>query len=373
MTVKRFFRDLYLAARAVPLAAAGALFKKERASGISPCSILAIRIDRIGDLIVSLPALKALKLTFPEARMTVLAAEENVSLLKIFPWIDEVIAYRGFTAAIRMLRDRRFDLAIDLLMDYTLRTALLAALSGSKLTVGFDVSGRGCCFGLKVASTERKKHVSLYMLDLAGMVADHFNRRLDKAIEVDFSIPSEDREFAGSLIKNSGINEKDIIIGVHPGGHYASQCWPIERFARLADMVMEEFGAKILIMGSAGERSLVDGMAGMMKGAAVKIMGLPLDKLAALIAETDLFVCNNSGPWHIACAIGIPTVSTMGPTDYHIWWPVKRGHIVLKKEMSCSPCDLAVCSRHDCMKMISIEDMARGVRAQIRRINEGRG
>lgn len=364
MTAKRLLRDVYLAVRAVPLKVIGAFTKKQRPGGIVPRSILAVRIDRIGDLIVSLPALKALRQSFPEASLTVLAAEKNVLLLKIFPWIDEVIAYKGFISTVRILRKRRFSLAIDLLMDYTLKTALLTVFSGSRFTAGFDIAARGSFFDIKVPSAGRIKHVSLYMLDLAGMVADFFGLHLDKDVDVDFSIPAEERAFAGSLIKKSGADKGSILIGIHPGGHYESQRWPIESFARLADIAVKEFGAKVLIIGSAEENMLVDTMAGMMKEAPIKIIGLSLNMLAAVIAELDLFICNNSGPWHIACVLGIPTVSTMGPTDHNIWSPIKGEHVVIRKELSCSPCDLAVCRRHDCMKTISVSDMAEGLRAQ---------
>jgi heptosyltransferase-2 len=372
MKIKTFFRELYFAARGILLRGIGVFVKKKHPENIAPASILAVRIDRIGDLVVSLPALRLLRQVFPEARISVLVRESNASLLTFFPWMDDVITYRGFLKTVTLLRQRRFDLAIDLLMDYPLKPALLTVFSGSKFTAGFDVAGKGGCFDLALIPSGQKKHVSLYMTDLARAIADAAGRQAGKDLNVEFYVPDEDREFARSLFKDNGIGAGDMVIGIHSGGHYASQRWPVERFARLADMAIKRYGAKIYIIGSLEEKTLIDSMAAMMKGSAVKVIGLPLNRLAALVAITDLFICNNSGPWHIACAFNIPTVSTMGPTDYRIWWPMRGENIVLRKELPCSPCGLAVCLRHDCMKMICLEEMMAAIQTQVEKIKNGK-
>jgi len=368
-----FFKDIYLASRRFPLGMIGIFVKKKGMDEMRPKSLLAIRIDRIGDLMVTLPALKALRRIFPEARISVLAAEENAPLLTVFPWIDEVITYRGFIRTVGLLRKKGFGLAVDFLMDYPLKTALLTLLSGSGFTAGFDIAGRGDCFNLGVVPAGRK-HVSVYMLDLAHAVAkaSFFNGRIDEEARVEFPVPKEDKEYIRSLIEKNGIGQDDMIVGVHPGGHYASQRWPVERFAGLAGRIIKKYNAKVIITGSLGERALIDEMARMMKEGAVKVIGLPLNRLAALVAITDLFICNNSGPWHIACALNKRTVSTMGPTNHHLWWPAGGEHIVIRKGLSCSPCDLAVCGSHACMKMISIEDMMDAAEVQIEKIKNRR-
>jgi ADP-heptose:LPS heptosyltransferase len=103
----------------------------------------------------------------------------------------------------------------------------------------------------------------------------------------------------------------------------------------------------------------------------LEFIGLPLDKVAALIALLKLFIANNSGPLHIACALNVPTVSTMGPTNPFLWWPQGKNHIVVKKEMDCSPCNKPKCTKHACMRSISPEEMMEAVDSQITRIKHG--
>ena len=371
MRIKVICKDIYLGVRRLLLMPLAAVAKPpQSAAGVK--KILAIRIDRIGDLIVTMPALKELKKIFPNAKISLLTTGKNAELLNIFPWIDEVIVYKGFFATAGILRKRGFDLAADFLMDYPIKAALLTYFSGAKFTAGFNVAGRGSCFNLGVYQASDKKHVGLYMLDLVRSIAGAYalKDQIGRDLDAGASIRENDRIYATSLLKENGVSENDIVIIMHPGGHYASQLWPADRFARLADMLIEKYGAKIIIVGSPDERRLIDGLSGMMEKKVADITGLSLDKLAALISLADLFIGNNSGPWHIACALGIPTVSTMGPTDPELWWPVDRRHIVVRRSLACSPCDLPECDRHACMKAITVEEMMEAVRIQLANIEK---
>lgn len=372
MSPKTVCRDMYLGARRILLKLAGVAAKRPDISAEDVKSILAVRIDRIGDLIVSLPALRALKDIFPNAKITVLTAEGNAALLNACPWIDEAMPYKGFIGTAGLLRKKCFDLAIDLLMDYPVRPALLVYMSNSKFTVGFDIAGKGSLFNLRIAPGEEKKHVSYYMLDLARAIArSYMGKNYDLKIPGPvLSVSGGDIDEAVRLLEKKGAAEKDLKIVIHPGGHYESQRWPVENFAALADITVQKFKVKVIIIGSADEEALIDRMMDMMKEPAVKAPGLPLDKLAGLISKACMFTGNNSGPWHIACALGIPTVSTMGPTDPVLWWPIGDNHIVVRKDMPCSPCDRPVCARHDCMKAISVEDMAKAVEDQMGRMEK---
>jgi ADP-heptose:LPS heptosyltransferase len=159
-------------------------------------------------------------------------------------------------------------------------------------------------------------------------------------------------------------------VGIHPGGRYPSQRWPLDKFSQLADMLVKKYKAKILIVGGVGEENLVDKIQAMMQEKAVKIKGLSLDKLVALIAQMDLLICNNSGPLHIAVSLKIPTVSTMGPTDPEQWLPVGSRNLVVRHDLACSPCDLGFCRRHECMNSITVTEMEKMVSLQLDRINK---
>jgi lipopolysaccharide heptosyltransferase II len=330
--------------------------------------ILVIRIDRIGDLVVSLPILKALRCVFPSATISILVRQGNESLLNNFPDVDEVIVYEGFIKTIRRLRKNSFDLAVDPLMDYPIKTALLAHFSKAEFVAGFDIAAKGCFFNIKCKPNLNKQYISQSILDLVRVIA-----KLCSRPDISFAsfypqilILEENKKYLQSFLKEKRVGEEDFLVGIHPGGHFPSQRWPVERFSQLTDRIIQKYKAKVVVIGSKDEEDLVEEMLSLVKEKAIKAIGLPLDKLASLIFLTKLFICNNSGPLHIACAVKTPTVSTMGPTNPVFWWPMGENHIVVKKELNCSPCSKAKCKQHYCMKLISVEDMFEAVSLQIK-------
>ncbi len=368
MNIKAICKGAYLGARQLLLKLISAAVKKPPGpSTVGAKSVLAVRIDRIGDLVVSLAALKHLRNVFPAAKIAVLTTRQNSALLNVFPWIDEVIVYQGFMPTLQLLRKKGFDLAVDFLMDYPLRTALLVYLSKSKITAGFDIAGRGSCFNLSLRPASEKKHVGLYMLDLVQAIAKAYAGRIqrDENPAIEFLIPRYSLEKLESLLRQDGINKGDFVVVIHPGGHYASQRWPIGRFAELADKLMEKYKARIIIIGEHKEKQIIERLSGAMKEKPLKAIGWALDKIAALISLADLFIGDNSGPLHIAVTLGIPTVSTMGPTDPDLWWPKGENHIVIRKKLLCSPCNKAFCRQHECMRLISVEEILGAVEMQI--------
>jgi len=168
-------------------------------------------------------------------------------------------------------------------------------------------------------------------------------------------------DFARSYYTGCGIQDRDILIGIAPGGFYPSQRWPAEKFARLADQAIRRFGAKVLLAAGPHEQGLLRDIVAHMQEKPFVAAGLPLDQLAALISRMNVLVCNNSGPLHIAAGLGVPTVSTMGPTDPLLWQPQGEGQIVIRKQVPCSPCSRGSCRTHRCMEEITVEEMEEGV------------
>ena len=335
-------------------------------------SILVIRNDRIGDLVVSLGALKELKGAFPAARVSVLVRSGNEALLKNIPWIDEAILYDGFFSTMRLLRQRHFDLAIDFFMSYFIKSASLAHLSGAEITAGYDFENRGRFFNIKVKPPQENVHYGRQVLYLVRKILESIPGTEAAAIYenpyLEIPVTVQDRSYVESLLKEKLIYRGDLLIGIHPGGRYPSQRWPLDKFSRLADRLVKRYKAKIVMMGSGEEENMVDKARKMMQERSVEINGLGLDKLAALIARMELLICNNSGPLHIAVSLKVPTVSTMGPTDPHRWNPGGEDHIVIRKGLSCSPCNLGSCPGHRCMEEITIDDMEEAVVVQMEKI-----
>jgi len=333
-------------------------------------SIVVIRIDRIGDTVVSLPAIKALKDMFPACHLAVVLQPQNLLLLENTSWIDELIPYRSFIQSVKLLRKKNFYMAIDFLMDYSLKTALIAFLSKANVRVGFDIEARGRFFNLTVKPGSERKHMSKHILDLIRLVGGACGKIEESIEESDprLFISEQDKFFADEFLKQEGIKSEEILCGLHPGGYFPSQSWTQEGFAELAQRISQKYNARIIIVASAQEKRLVYNLASLMKTKPVLALGLTLDKLASIIARMDIFICNHSGPLHIACALGVPTVSTMGPTDPALWWPHGKDHIVIRHDLPCSPCNFGSCRKHKCMESITVSEMEEAVDAQIGRI-----
>ncbi len=337
--------------------------------------ILLIRLDRIGDLVCSLPAIKVLKDNFPKAKISILVKEETFDLIKDHPFINEAIIWQG----IRRFKRRDWDLAIDLLMVYSLKTAFLCWLSRAKYRLGFDIAGRGIFFNLRVKPKEEKKHMVEHTLDLirslplVANICDPLD--ISKPL---FYLKEDRKEEIKAWLKEKGIYEKDLLFVIHPGGYSPTQRWPEKKFARLIQTLMRNLKVKIVVIGTRKEREIVENVIN--QGADAKpgisniLMAIswPLNRIVALIERADLFVGNNSGPLHIAWVQGKPTVSTMGPTDPELWWPVGKDHIVIRKNLPCSPCNRARCKRHGCMRLITVEDMVEAVETQLKKISKAK-
>jgi len=332
--------------------------KAEALKGVG--SILCIRIDRMGDLVITIPALKAIKENFKGARVVLLVKKDNERLAKMMPYADEVLIYEGFPAFLKKIKSRRFDIAVDFLMDYTVRTTFLAYASGAGIKAGFDILGRGRFYDISFAPEPENKTTSEYTSLLAlKIIRLLLGRMVDGHDFIPSLLPGKDKvseaERRVGLAKN-GVGRH--LVGFHPGGYYKSQRWPVKRFAEVADGLKSAFDNKTVIIGSKDEGGLVDEMVKSMKTkGAIKIVGPKLDELAALISLMDLLICNNSGPLHMAAAVGTPTVSTMGPTDPYLWRPAGSAHTVIRKAMRCSPCGRAVCAHHSCMRRIGADEV----------------
>lgn len=332
-------------------------------------SIMAIRIDRIGDIVVSLPGLRALKDIFPSAHLAILVKPQNIPLLRDVPWIDELVPYCGFMKSVKSIRRRQFYMAVDFLMDYTLKNALISFFSRAPVKAGFDIEGRGRLFNLALKPHEEKKEMSRHLLDLVRLIGNASgideNRIQDSSPELYLS--EQLLYFRDEFLKRHAIRKGDILFGIHPGGYFPSQRWMPERFAELARRLSHKYNARIIIVGSYKEERLIKKVKALMETEPLLAVGFPLDRLASIISIMDILICNNSGPLHIAASLRIPTVSTMGPTVAELWLPQGKNHIVIRHDLPCRPCNRPSCKGHECMKSITVEEMEKAVDIQMER------
>lgn len=332
--------------------------------------ILVIRLDRLGDLALTLPLINALKRRWPSAEVTLLCREATAPLAEGHPTIDHVLTMPGTGQSagrratgwpsaemVRLLRAGRFDLAIDPFSGEELGPALLAWESRARYRLGFSTAGRGGLFTRTVAADRRQSFIEQQRSLLAA---------IDVPLEVSppwLTVSVEERRSAAERLRASGLDPGRPIIGIHPGGYYPTQRWPLGRFLELARQ-LEQADWQIAFFGTRAEERLI-AQIGTGVGAKVGVyFGLELREFIAIMSHCRLFICNNSGPLHLAASLGLPTVSTMGPTNPVRWQPVGNHHRVVSKGLWCSPCQEAHCplGTHDCLMEISVEEMAKAVR-----------
>jgi ADP-heptose:LPS heptosyltransferase len=244
-----------------------------------------------------------------------------------------------------------------MLLDHKIKTALLAFASGAGIRAGFAWGFRQVLF---------THAVSLSMTKDKNMVDAHLELLKALDVPVRFTIPEIEVSRHGA--------EGALIVCVHPGGYYPSQRWGKDSFAAVIRKIIEKHKASVKIIAGEAEKALADHIVSHVNSpSVVAVFPQTSAELVSLLAQSDLVVCNNSGPLHIAAALGIPTVSTMGPTDPVLWQPAGEKNIVIRKGLDCSPCGKAVCSKHICLEMITPEEVFLAVEEAIRRFVKRQG
>ena len=342
-------RAAWLLARTPPLFLGG-LFRKRATLPASQLvhRILVLRTDRLGDMALTTAFLADLKAHFRHAKVTVLAPPAPLALLEHQPAVDARVQLEG-----RRLPDGlagRFDLAIDLTPDERLLGARLAAATRAPWRIGFARAGRDAWFSLPCPPARDDRH----LVDL--------NRDLLESLGVaargsEPSIVVSPGERAAALARLGALGAAAPRVLVHAGAHEASQRWAPEKFAELIARLTESVAAACLLAGGPGEEDLVSRIADLTADA-IPLGSLSVRELVAVTAASDLFIGNNSGPLHVAAALGVPTLSVMGPTDPVRFAPRGETNIILRLALACSPCQRGRCWHHTCLRGIDAPSVA---------------
>jgi lipopolysaccharide heptosyltransferase II len=373
-------RDLLLGFRAGVLRtilAPVAVKRHHRRPPQEAAAVLVVAQTRLGDTALSLPFLAGLRHAFAHARISVVAAAYCAPLLKTTPAVDEVVEVRKWGSWLEMfrllprLRAAHYDIAFDMTTDYTLYAGLLAFLSGASYCVGYDSHGRDSLLHLAVTPPER------------AHIIDEF-RALGTAIGLPMRVATPHlhlddgiRRRSGCLLANAGVGDAKVhpLVAIHPGGTYRTQRWALSRFAEIADRIRGAYSLEVVVIGGDRDRPLIEELAGRISTKPVVIVASDIQSLVGVIDRCSLLLCNNSGPLHLATAVGTATVSTMGPTVAHRWWPRGESHVVVRSGLRCAGCDSGSCPHpeHDCMDSIRVEEVWAAVRGQIEGLTGRRG
>jgi heptosyltransferase-2 len=302
----------------------------------------------IGDAVLSLPAVRDLRRNFPGARIEVLARPWVADLYHAVREVDAVREALGLAADREAIRGR-FDAA--LLLPNSFGAALLAWWARIPERWGYRTDGRGPLLtrGTAVPREVRgRSQVYYYRAMLAGA-----GLSVSAAPDGSLACPPEWRE--RGLLRLGGPARW---VGINPGAFYGTaKRWIPERYAAVADGLARRTGARIVILGGPAERPVAETIAASMRAEALVLCGdTSLRDLVGVITGLEALVTNDSGPMHIAAALGVPVVAVFGPTDWRETAPVGEGHRLVREPVHCSPCLLRECPiDHRCMRRVGVD------------------
>ena len=334
-------------------------------------NILIVKLSAIGDVIHTLPASNALRKAYPEARITWLVEEAAYDLVKDHPALDRVLvskrkrwlkelqsplflnAVKEIYGFIKELRDTHYDMILD--FQALLKSGILIALSRGKRKIGF---GKGLehmehsylFLNERLPAVSMEHHAlsrGLMMLNAIGIATPQ--------VEYKLAVSDHDHQKVDNLLRRYGLVNPGRFVVVNPVAKWESKLWSIRKFSQLADRIITEYDARVVFTGSLEDRQTIQQIKAGMTKPAINLAGeTTLKMLAALYAKADVVISTDTGPMHLAVAMGTTVVALFGPTAFWRTGPYGSGHQIVTAGQACAPCFKRHCPTIDCMDLISV-------------------
>lgn len=334
-----------------------------------------IRLGAMGDCVYTFPLVSALKARFPKSEMAWIVETQNQEIPRLHPGVDEVIAVdtkgwrRGFLAgrlgrmveefgAVRQsLKARDFDIALD--PQGLIKSGAIAWLTGAPVRIG--LARDACREGMNTWFTTHRVdspdgHIvrkNLSLLTPLEMVIG--------SPDFGIRVPRDAEAKIHAILQQAGIRQNDRVVGIHPGVGHPRKRWDPYRYAQVGDRLQEGEGARVIFTAGPGEDTLVNEVTSHMRTRPVVIPALRTGELAALLSRYDLLIAGDTGPLHLAAALGCHTVAIYGPSDPVRVAPVGEGHRILKKACACGWTPRLHFNRHcpdvPCLRAITVEEV----------------
>ncbi len=308
------------------------------------------------------PTVRALRSRYKDSHIAFLTEKESSDLLSLNPYLDEVIILdkkrygNPFYSIKKMweVRKSSFDLTIDFFGNP--RSAYFSFFSGAKHRVGYDYPFRRHFYNLVITDDKTPKYAAQSRLEVLKILGIE-----DGEVGLDFCIPDEARLFAKKFFEENAIDTNSLLISISPTSRRHFNRWPLERYAQLADWLISQFEAKIILVWGPGEKKVVEEVKHFMrKDPVISWETKSLFELGAILKRCDLHIGNDNGTKHIAVAMGKPTITIYGPHSPVSWtYPDPFRHKFLKKEVDCPDCDRIKheCTKLSCLDLITVEDV----------------
>lgn len=326
--------------------------------------ILVRSTNWIGDAVMSMAALREIRRLYPEAHLALFGRRWVAGLFDGQGVVDEIIPFGNDQSTLQWRHQlRSYDAAV--LFQNAFEAALLAFLSRIPKRIGYTTQGRRFLLTQRARPRIKKlkRHQVYYYLDLLFQTGvsnlDYLNSP-DFRPDIGFTATSQSLQKGDRLLSGLGIDPSDLLIGINPGAFYGSaKRWLTDRYGALADLLVREKGAKVLIFGSEGEKPIAEEIESHMKEPPFILTGrTDLPALMGTMSRCRIFITNDSGPMHLAAALGVPQVAIFGSTDEIATGPFSEHAVVIHKHVDCSPCLLRECPKDlRCYKRITVDEV----------------
>ncbi len=338
----------------------------------APRRILIRSTNWIGDAVMTLPAIKEVRRLFPQAQIDLLARPWVAEMFTHASCVDRVVVFdkagpdKGLGGMRRFARERLkpegYDLA--LILPNSFSSGLLIWLAGIKRRVGYPTSGRGLLLTDRGNDTTDGLHQTrryLHLLTSTGLSeVDYLDPDYlpDVSLPLDLDLAQE----AARLLEPHGVTRDSApLLGINPGAYFGpAKRWFPDRYAGVAEQLIERHGATVLLFGAPGDVPLSAEIVQNMRGPVIDFTGkTSLVELLALMARCDLLLTNDSGPMHLAAALRRPLIALFGSTDEVATGPASELAVVIHKHVDCSPCLQRECPIVDlhCFTEISVDEV----------------
>jgi len=358
-----------------------------RLGNSDPSSILVVVPTWVGDFVMATPTLRAIRERFADVHITLLIEPNLRELIRGGAWMNDVVewpekkfssplhkAYRDFAWD---LRRRRFDWAV--LLPNSFRSALIAYWAGARRRIGYHRDGRGFLLTDRIPIKNRRgsstvnfhhrepprppvkpsRYIPMPIVEYYADLAEAIGcARPDHRLEL-FTT----RDCDGSVerrLRSLGLVDRHPLVVISPGAKFgASKCWPTDRFAAVADRLVKQENAAILVTCGPGEEPIARAIGSAMTEPVLVLdqPGLSLGELKSLISRCDLLLCNDAGPRHFAKAFGVPVVTVFGPT--HPEWTDTdyQQERIVRVDVDCGPCQQKACplGHLECMTRVTVD------------------
>jgi ADP-heptose:LPS heptosyltransferase len=328
--------------------------------------LLAIRLRALGDVVLTTPALHALKRGHPDAQLEVVTDPRYAPLLEACEAVDRVWrlerSHRATLGLIGLLRRRRYRLAVDFFGNP--RSALLTAASGARLTAGYDLRVRRLAYRVRVPRERspapgRREYAAAVHLRLAAAVGGSPGGTAPR-----LTLPSALLAAGERALAEAGIHEPHIAVGLVAAGSWPTKTWPLANAVLLARRLLRE-GLPVVLLAGPGEQSATAALRAGVAGLAVLPPG-EVGTLAGVVARLAAVVGTDSGPRHLAAALDVPTFAWFGPQHPDPWSPPGERHGFWQTDLPCRACDRIRCPHWSCLPALSADRAAELVLGHLR-------